>query len=132
MATENTPGLYWIGGKDWAPLTGQICSREGTSGRDADKSGWGRCAMFPYNWPELISQNDSLMAMVMTQIPQGPHGKSVHHCMLDGLRVACTIMPDGTPLIHTIWATWTGGEVTGFGGAQGETTYVGASAREGK
>lgn len=129
--SENRGTLYWHGGREGAPLTGQICSREGKSGRDADQSGWGRCALFPYNWPQTISQDDSLLAHVMTQAPQGPFGRSVHHAMLDGLRVACTIMPDGTPLIHTVWATWTGPEVQGFGGAQGNTTYVSSSTDRG-
>lgn len=130
--SENKPSLYWHGGKEGAPLTGQICAREGKSGRDADPQGWGRVSFFPYNWPNTITQDNSLLAHVMTQSPQGPFGETVHHDLLDGLRVACTLMPDGTPLIHTIWSTWTGGETTGTSGAQGETTYVGAHVKEGR
>jgi hypothetical protein len=131
MADEKTGTLYWHTGGGGSPHTGQIVAREGKSGRD-DPLGQGRMSMFPYSWPNSVSPDNSLWGHVMTQGPQGPFGSTVHHDILDGMRVACTMMPDGTPLIHNMWHTKTGPETQGFGGAQGENTYVGAAPKQGK
>ena len=130
MSVEGRGPLYRTAGEVDGPISGQICSKGGVSGND-DPEGLGRVAFFPYNWPNTISQDNALWAQVLTQSPQGPCGRTVHHCLIDGLRVACSMMPDGTPLIHTIWASLTGGDKPGTGGAEGENTYVGCPTRKG-
>lgn len=121
--------LYWQGGYGGVLIKAQVVPREGKNGNDVDESRQGRICVYPGNWPAGHEKNALLGEVLSRQ--KGPFGESVHEELLDGMQVVCTIMPDGTPLIHNVYAAWSGPETTGSGGAQGEISYVGAPKEKG-
>lgn len=123
---SKTPNLFYQPGTGGSVGFATIIPRRGKSGRD-DPLGKGRVHLFPDSWPSTIPQDEGLYGHVMTQQPQGPFGPTVHHQMLDGLRVAVTFNSDGTPFVQTVWATETGAEAQ-----RGQETYTGASVKQGK
>lgn len=125
--SEKRNSLFYTSGEG-GEMSAIICARDGKSGRD-DMLQKGRCHIMPYNlWTSTVSENEGLWAHVMTQSPQGPFGPTVHHNMLDGCRVSCTMSPDGTPYIHTVHPADTNSPE----GQKGQNVYTGASVEKGK
>ena len=129
MSNAFDPALYWQSGRGGVLIKCQVSGSEGKNGNDLDKSRQGRIGVYPSNWP--AGMNTVLLAEVMSP-PKGPWGGTVHEEILDGMQCACTMMPDGTALIHNFYAAWSGDEPPGAFGAFGEYSYVGAPGKEGK
>jgi hypothetical protein len=125
--SEKTGSLYYESGFGGSQMSAQILARNGKSGRD-DPLRKGRVHIFPYSWPLTIDTNNGLYGHILTQAPQGPFGPTVHHNMLDGLRVVYTASSDGTPYIQSIHPTDTNSQE----GSPGENVYSGAHAPKGK
>lgn len=130
MSNPFDPALYWQAGRAGVLIKCQVVPREGKNGNDVDESRQGRICVYPGNWPAGHEKN-ALLAEVMTG-PKGPFGEANHCEYLDGMMVSCTMMPDGTPLIHNCYAAWSGDETPGAGEATGDPSYVGAPKEEGK
>ena len=125
--SERLGSLYHQTGYGGGHVSGTVLARNGKSGRD-DPLRKGRVHLFPYNWPNTINHNNGLLGHILTQAPQGPFGPTVHHNLLDGLRVAFSMSPDGTPYIHSVHPTDTNSPE----GQKGQNTYAGANAPKGK